>query len=72
MDLGFRSDPNLHRVQSGPFRVWIEARQRGWRPPGLLESLVRSGQPSWFVTCNRKRQDCGILEEQFDAPEALQ
>ena len=27
MDLGFRSDPNLHRAHHGPFRVRIEARQ---------------------------------------------
>ena len=27
MDLGFRSDPNLHRAHRGPFRVRIEARQ---------------------------------------------
>jgi hypothetical protein len=32
MDLGLRSDPNLHRAQCGPLRVRIEARQRsGWR-----------------------------------------
>ena len=32
MDLGLRSDPNLHRAYRGPFRVRIEARQRsGWR-----------------------------------------
>src|SRR6516165_9357212 len=32
MDLGLRSDPNLHRAHSGPLRVRIEARQRsGWR-----------------------------------------
>ena len=27
MDLGFKSDPNLHRAHHGPFRVRIEARQ---------------------------------------------
>src|SRR6516162_6819382 len=32
MDLGLRSDPNLHRAYRGPFRVRIKARQRsGWR-----------------------------------------
>ena len=31
MDLGLKSDPNMHRAQCGPFRVRIEARQRsGW------------------------------------------
>jgi hypothetical protein len=27
MDLGFKSDPNMHRARSGPFRVRIEAGQ---------------------------------------------
>jgi hypothetical protein len=29
MDLGLKSDPKLHRTQSGPFRVRIEARLTG-------------------------------------------
>jgi hypothetical protein len=43
MDLGFRSDPNLHRAQSGPLRVRIEARRRGWRQYNLWE-MTAAGQ----------------------------
>ena len=40
MDLGFRSDSNLHRAQkSGPFRVRIEARQRWVAPARVLARL---------------------------------
>jgi hypothetical protein len=35
MDLGFKSDPNMHWALSGPLRVRIEARQRGWRQYNL-------------------------------------
>jgi len=43
MDLGFRSDPNLHRAQSGPLRVRIEARRCGWRQYNLWE-MTAAGQ----------------------------
>jgi len=39
MDLGLRSDPNMHRAHCGPLRVRIEARQRsGWRQQDFWES----------------------------------
>ena len=45
-DLGLRSDPNLHRAQSGPFRVRIEARQPWVAPARLLEGLgTKANQP---------------------------
>ena len=45
-DLGLRSDPNLHRAQSGPFRVRIEARQPWVEPARLLEGLgTEANQP---------------------------
>ena len=40
MDLGFRSDPNLHRAQSGPPRVRIEAWRCGWWQYNLWEMTV--------------------------------
>ena len=42
-DLGLRSDPNLHRAQSGPFRVRIEARQPWVAAARLLESTYALG-----------------------------
>ena len=42
MDLGFRSDPKLHRAPNGPFRVRIEAWQRGWRQLNLGSDGCRS------------------------------
>jgi hypothetical protein len=40
MDLGFRSDPNLHRPRRGLFRVRIEARQAVGGARRLLESGI--------------------------------
>jgi hypothetical protein len=39
MDLGFKSDPNLHRAHRGPFRVRIEARQTVGAAARLRENL---------------------------------
>ena len=39
MDLGFKSDPNLHRAHGGPFRVRIEARQAVGAAARLRENL---------------------------------
>jgi hypothetical protein len=50
MDLGFRSDPNMHRTQSGPFRVRIEARQRGWRHINLLSTIPERNETKFRAT----------------------
>src|SRR5215469_3931728 len=49
MDLGLRSDPNLHRAQCGPIRVRIEARQRsGWRQQDFGKA-ERADRPKGLV-----------------------
>ena len=51
MDLGLRSNPNLHRVQKGPFRVRIEARQR-W------VASARVSSRTWFEA----NPECSVTE----------
>ena len=49
MDLGFKSNLNLHRAHGGPFRVRIEARQAVGGAGETSGKLIESST-YWFVT----------------------
>jgi hypothetical protein len=57
MDLGLRSNPNLHRVQKGPFRVRIEARQRWVASTRVSRSTWFEADPLMFCDRNEKDDD---------------
>ena len=67
MDLGLRSDPNLHRAHHGPFRVRIEARQRsGWSQQDFWESVERADRPISLVIVMERN----VEEERAHIPPA--
>jgi hypothetical protein len=49
MDLGFRSDPNLHRAHGGPLRVADRSAARGWVASARLLASGSSGSTYWLV-----------------------
>lgn len=66
LGLGFRSDSNVHRAQSGLFRVRIEARQRGWRQYNLCFS-VNEANPGLEQSGNMEAAARQFLHEFFKA-----
>jgi hypothetical protein len=58
MDLGFRSDPNMHRAHSDPSRVRIQARQEVAGVGKTSEKLVSSGSAYLFTIEKRQSKYC--------------
>jgi hypothetical protein len=56
MDLGVKSDPNMHRAHSGSIRVRIEARQPWVGLAKVSEKIWRSESRNDLRIANEKRQ----------------